>query len=434
MNRQVRLNLGCGAVYKPGYINIDRYDSSVADTICDIDNLPFKSNSIALIEASQLIEHFDYVHCKYILSELFRVLGPEGTLILETPDLEKSSKKLLSSDLEAQKTTLQWVYGIDSPGMQHKTGFTFNLLGSLLEETGFEKVSREKPKTHRYEHGIRTICRKPEDCLGKQLFACFRKRLKGKLKTDDSYILIPLESWLKRIPDLHTELKGTKERWIDEIIAKTVICHPYIPLAFLEECIAHGVVAESEMRDRISLLNWLAEMEFHKKVFSLWMKSKKNSSEVAQESENFMARLELLMLDTLSSGAEYQESLGYILDLEPTDDIDIFDFHLVSLEARKLLNMGTRCFDKGELSKASDFFLTSSKMNPGDPLVYWNMARLSCALGLEEYEVVGNYEKVLKLVKGSKNKKSIEAELRHVRENKSNLVRREPITEDSQII
>ena len=429
MNRQVKLNLGCGSVYKPGYVNIDRYDGSVADTICDIDNLPFKSNSIALIEASQLIEHFDYVHCKYILSEWFRVLGAEGTLILETPDLEKSSKKLVSSDLETQKTTLQWVYGIDSPGMRHKTGFTFGLLRSLLEEIGFEKVSREKPKTHGYEHGIRTTCRKPESYLERQFFACFRKRLKSRLETDDSYVLIPLESWLKKIRGPHMELKGTEEKWIDGIISKTVICHPYIPLAFLDECIAFGLVTESQVTGRMSLLNWLAEMEFHKRVFSLWMNSKRDFTQVAQESERFTVRLEMLMSDILSSGAEYQESLEYILNLEPSD-IEIFDFNLVALEARKLLNMGIRCFDKGEFSKAPNFLSTSAKMNPGDHLVYWNMARLGNALGLAEYEIVGSYEKALKLIKGGKHNKSIEAESHNVRENKSGLVPREPITED----
>jgi len=431
MNREIRLNLGCGSVYKPGCINIDRHDSSVADKICDIDNLPFKSNSIALIEASQLIEHFDYVHCKYVLSEWFRVLDPGGTLVVETPDLEKSSKKLVSSDLETQKTTLQWVYGIDSPGLQHKTGFTFNLLKDLLEDIGFEKISRENPQTHRYEHGIRTTCRKPESYLEEQLFACFRKRLQSKLETDDSYVLIPLESWLKKIPPC-TELKGTKERWADEIISKTVICHPYIPLAFLEECMAFGVVADLQVTDRISLLSWLAEMEFHKRVFSLWMKSKKSLSEVGQESKNFIARLELSMSDILSSGAEYQESLGYILNLEPTD-IEIFDFNLVSLEARKFLNMGIRCFDKGEFSRAVDFLLTSSKMNPGDPLVHWNMARLGCTLGHEEYQTIGHYEKALKLSRGDKDKKSIETELKHMKESKSNLVPKEPVSEDCQI-
>jgi predicted SAM-dependent methyltransferase len=132
MDDRIKLNLGCGFVYKPGYVNIDKFDGSVADKISDAGDLPFESNSVDLIEADQLIEHFDHIHCKYVLSEWFRVLKPGRILVLETPDLEKSIGKFIPSEPETKKTTLQWIYGIDSPGMQHKTGFTFDLLKNLL--------------------------------------------------------------------------------------------------------------------------------------------------------------------------------------------------------------------------------------------------------------------------------------------------------------
>lgn len=91
-DKKVRLNLGSGSIYKPGYVNIDKFDS-VADKVVDVCDLPYESNTVESIEASQLVEHFDYIHYKYILSEWFRVLKPSGTLILETPDLEKTFKK-----------------------------------------------------------------------------------------------------------------------------------------------------------------------------------------------------------------------------------------------------------------------------------------------------------------------------------------------------
>lgn len=430
MDRQIRLNLGCGSAYKPGCINMDRYDTSVADTICDLDHLPIESNAVDVIEASQVIEHFDYAHCKYALAEWFRVLRPEGTLILETPDLEKTSQKLISSDLETQRTTLQWIYGIDSLGMQHKTGFTSNLLKGLLEEIGFEKISREKPRTHVYEHGIRTVCRKPGSCFDKQLFACFRKRLKSKLGTNDSCVLIPLESWLNKIFDIYTASVKDKETCVNKIISRTVICHPYVPLAFLEECMALGVLEESEVKAEIDLLNWLDEMQFHRKVFSLWMKSKKGVKRLEEECTDFITRHERLMLDILNDCSQYKGSLEYITALEPAD-IEIFDFLLVSLEARKAFNQGVRCFDMGQFRLALDSFLKSSKINPGYPLSYWNMARICSILGMEEHETVANYEKALKLVKGGKAERSLAAELKHVRQGRSDRVPREPLSEDS---
>ncbi|MBM4463370.1 MAG: hypothetical protein FJ012_08550 [Chloroflexi bacterium] len=430
---EIKLNLGCGSAYKPGYINIDRYDSSVADSLCDLGHLPAKPNSVELIEASQVIEHFDYVHSKYLLSEWFIVLRPKGTLTLETPDLEKTSKKLIFSDLKTQQTTLQWVYGIDSPGMRHKTGFTFDLLKGLLGEIGFEKVRREKPRTHGYEHGIRTICRKPENYGEKQLFACFRKRLTSRLKVDDSYVLIPLEGWLSKIFATYAESKGNKERCINQIISKTAMCHPYVPLAFLEECMAFGVAQEPEARAKIDLLNWLAEIQFHKKIFSLWIKSKKNIKRLAKEPTDFVARLESLVLDVLNSRTEYKERLEYITGLEPTD-IPVFDFHLVSLEARRSFNQGVRYFYNDQFSEALNCFVESSRMNSGYCLCYWNMARMGCILGKEDYEIAENYEKALRLARSGEGKRSLRMELEHVQEGRRDSVPREPVPEDWQVV
>lgn len=426
MVSKIKLNLGCGWVYKVGYINIDKFDKSVADLICDAGDLPFKSNSVDSIEASQLIEHFDYIHCKYILSEWFRVLKPGGDLVLETPDLERTFKKFVSSDLETQKITLQWIYGVDSLGMQHKTGFTYELLKDLLQEIGFEQILREKPKTHTYEPGMRIVCKKPRDHLIKSLFACFRKRLKTELNTTDSYVLISLENWLKEVFDSYEESKENKRGWIDKMISKTAICTPLIPLTFLKECINFGFVKESEVRDRINLLNYLSKIEFHKRVFSLWIRSRKRIGKVEEEFKDFVSRLESLISDLLSYPMEYRERLEYISSL-PSSHIKIFDFHIISLEAKKLFNLGVKCFYKKEFHKALKLFSKSSKINPDNPLVYWNEARLGSILKFKKYEIVEKYKKALSIAKNDRCKRMLKEELKCVRDGKK--IPKEPISE-----
>ena len=57
----IKLNLGCGVYYKPGYINIDMFESEIADEIADICHLEYEDNSVDEIEASHIIEHFDVI-------------------------------------------------------------------------------------------------------------------------------------------------------------------------------------------------------------------------------------------------------------------------------------------------------------------------------------------------------------------------------------
>lgn len=129
----MKLNLGCGRYYKAGYVNIDAYDTTVADLIMDATDLDFQDNSVEIIEAYQLIEHFGYIRSFYALSEWFRVLEPKGTLIIETPDLETSFKKYIKGSRKIREGLLFWIYGCDETGMEHRFGFPFFVIESLLK-------------------------------------------------------------------------------------------------------------------------------------------------------------------------------------------------------------------------------------------------------------------------------------------------------------
>lgn len=427
--KKIKLNLGCGVVYRPGYLNIDKFNNLVADKICNADDLTFKLNSVDTIEAFHLIEHFDYIYSKYVLSEWFRVLKPAGILIIETPNLEESFKKFKFSNLENKKTTLQWIYGIDSPGMQHKTGFTFGLIKSLLEEIGFEKISKEKPRTHQYEPGMRILCWKPENFLNKQLFACFRKRLKKELKVDDSYILIPLENWINKIFGIYSEeFTKNKKNCVNKIISKASICNPLMPQIFLEECVNFGFVKKDEINN--DLMNYLVEIEFHKKLFSLWLKRRKRKNEIGEIFENFIKDLELIITQCLID-KNYKERLSYIEELNSAD-IKIFDSQIIQLKARELFNQGVKEFHNRNFSKAFNLFLKSVKINPVNPLSYWNVARLKIILNYNVAEIAEDYKNILSLTKDKNTQKKLTLELNNVINKGSNSVPQMPILEDYQ--
>ncbi len=137
----MKLNIGCGKKYDPHYCNIDLYEDLVADRLMSAFNLEFDDNTCDEIKAIHIIEHLSFFETIYALSEFFRVLEPNGKLILETPDLEKTCEHYLKANGEQKKDILGWFFGIPHKGLQHKLCFPPFLLIELLENTGFDNIT-----------------------------------------------------------------------------------------------------------------------------------------------------------------------------------------------------------------------------------------------------------------------------------------------------
>lgn len=79
----VRLNIGAGITYLPGYTNIDL--SPKADISMDLsrDRLPFDDNSVDVVFSYHTLEHIpNYLH---VLGEIHRVLKDLGRLYIGVP-------------------------------------------------------------------------------------------------------------------------------------------------------------------------------------------------------------------------------------------------------------------------------------------------------------------------------------------------------------
>jgi predicted SAM-dependent methyltransferase len=83
-----KVNLGCGKLHKKGYINIDV--KPPADVICNIgkERLPYKDGELELVEADNLMEHFDNDEFMFAMNEIFRVLRSGGVFWWKVPDAE----------------------------------------------------------------------------------------------------------------------------------------------------------------------------------------------------------------------------------------------------------------------------------------------------------------------------------------------------------
>ena len=54
----MKLHLGCGDKYIPGFVNIDVQKSEAVDVVSDVMKLPYKENSIDLIYSCSMLEDF----------------------------------------------------------------------------------------------------------------------------------------------------------------------------------------------------------------------------------------------------------------------------------------------------------------------------------------------------------------------------------------
>jgi len=134
----MKLNLGCGYNYLPGWVNADSDPACLPDLVLEAHDLPQPSGSAGEIKALQLVEHLGFFKTRYFLSECWRVLEPGGLLTLETPDIESTFGVFLSGGPDVKEAALGWVYGSETPGMNHLYCFPKDLLSALLAEAGFE--------------------------------------------------------------------------------------------------------------------------------------------------------------------------------------------------------------------------------------------------------------------------------------------------------
>jgi predicted SAM-dependent methyltransferase len=425
MAEVLRINLGCGSTYKPGYINIDMFDRSVADMLADVSSLPYSSNSIDVIEAAQLIEHFDLAHLRYVLAEWFRILKPGGELVLETPDLSRSFKKLIRSRNEQRRTTLQWIYGIDSPGLQHKSGFTFEHLKQELELTGFCEAIREKELTHTYEPGMRVKCKKKSESQEKMFFACFRKRLRNTIGTQDSFVLIPLENWIEKARSAPGEI-SSRDR-LHKLLARLAPCNPQVPLALLDELVVSDMLSNLDVSEERAFLIELVEMRFHEKAFELWTRSKKGP-DVDREFPKFISRVESLVHYSLKSPGLRKERLEYIESLNPRP-IALFDLNIVLQEAQKSFSAGVKAFYMKDMAEAERRLTESLRMNPRNLLACWNLAKLCAISGSSPETVRRRYWDAIDLMPNVGLRNRVKTEMQRFSEGNAEIDEVLPISE-----
>ncbi len=139
-----KLHLGCGQKYIPGFVHIDMIDEKHIRHCQSVATLPFVDNSVDLIYASHVLEHFSRQETGEVLQEWFRVLRPAGVLRLAVPDFAACAALYHEKGLQDGLTGL---IGLICGGQRneydyHKMVFDEPFLGELLRGVGFRQVRR----------------------------------------------------------------------------------------------------------------------------------------------------------------------------------------------------------------------------------------------------------------------------------------------------
>ncbi len=432
----MKLNIGCGKTYKEGFINIDAYDSTVADKIMSANDLKFTANTIDRIEAYQVIEHFGLIKSIYILAEWFRVLKPGGELLLETPDLEKSFKEFIEGDLETRKNLLTWIYGVESKGMLHSLCFPTDLLEMLLYKTGFEDIKKsfyEKEKNHPTQ---KIICKKTRENQPFQVVSTFRKKLINEKIVDKNSFYIVLEQ--EKLIDLFLEMikkfyKNKKFGLIDEIVIEGSVQNVKMTKLFLKECINHKIILKNKLISHIETLNFLDKIDFPSILFHL---IKESSDNAGTQNKTYLTVCnvgkqsikKLLLNDKEKSNVK--ASLLKLSNECNTDKTVFFSYDLLEREASVFFYKGIKEFIIGNYKKAINELKEAIKIDRNHLLYYWNLAR-ALSINNRKLEAKRVYNNAINLTKKIefKEKKKLEQILKKEMTGFSSKEHGKPVTE-----
>ncbi len=159
--KKIRLNIGAGNKYWPGFINIDRHGDQ--DVVSDAFPLPFTTDYADEIWAIHIFEHLHRSEAGKALYEWFRVLKPGGKLVLELPCLDKIAQLIVNGE-QNQRLTTFGLYGDprdEKPDMMHQWGWSKNEIIDTLSNVAFTNITIMEPFFHIAARDMRIEAYKP---------------------------------------------------------------------------------------------------------------------------------------------------------------------------------------------------------------------------------------------------------------------------------
>ena len=172
----LKLHLGCGETYLPGYLNIDFPSSqhtvqrmSKADLYADLRHLEYPTASVQEIRSHHVFEHFDRVTALRLLMDWYGWLKSGAQLVIETPDFRRCAEEFVRSTSPTdQQKLIRHLFGSQEASWAvHYDGWHQAKFQATLTALGFQDL-RFSYSEWQGTHNITVRARKTEPFMSRQ--------------------------------------------------------------------------------------------------------------------------------------------------------------------------------------------------------------------------------------------------------------------------
>jgi len=437
----MKLNIGCGKKYNLNYCNIDLYEDLVADRLMSAFNLEFDDNTCDEIKAIHIIEHLSFFETIYALSEFFRVLEPNGKLILETPDLEKTCQHYLKANGEQKKEILGWFFGIPHKGLQHKICFPPSLLKELLSNAGFSNISTVFYYNNESIPSVRFKCNKLDEGYSLKIFQIITKIRKAMLVKNfvdftDSFIIKEQEDLIAKFAvELLKLEKNDKKDKIFDLVTGISVRSPKFATFFLEAIENKDLLSGNEIKLILKTTELLNDLDFP----SILLNSLKKGPLKPGTQKIIFSSIESYAKSIITKLYQFEEDRDKIIEKlkdlsENIKEIEItfFSFNLIEQKSLDYYYKGIKAFYEKNFRTAHNKFLEAIRLYRDDLFYYWNLAKVLAKLELEDqaikfYKLTLRFLRLKKIKYKDEIKLDIKEELNWVRSKQGPTPKFEPI-------
>lgn len=149
----MKLNLGCGQNKKPGYVNVDKFDTFAPDVVWDLETFPwpFEDNSVDEIVLFHVLEHMGASVEVFlsIMKEMYRVCAAGASIHIAVPHPRSEGFAGDPTHVRAITPTILSLFSKRNCAEWQKKGWPNTPLASYLD-VDFEIESLEHELTPRW--------------------------------------------------------------------------------------------------------------------------------------------------------------------------------------------------------------------------------------------------------------------------------------------